>query len=403
MAYQVIHNVRVWGTPDEESLKQIVRCASSGDAKRACLMADHHKGYSQPIGGVVAYRNMISPSGVGYDIACGNKAVRTNLKIDEIRHRIPQIADLIAKNIEFGLGRKNPEPIDHPLFDSPTWKDVPELKKLKDLAYQQLGTVGAGNHYVDVFVEEETGDIWIGVHFGSRGFGHKIATGFLNLAHGRPFDAPPRGENMDAPPTLLKADSPLGQAYLAAMKLAGEYAYAGRDYVVKKVLELMGARATYEVHNHHNFAWKERHGGEDVWVIRKGATPCFPGQESFIGGSMGDISVIVRGKDSPEAREALYSTVHGAGRIMSRRQAAGKMVWRKKRRVGGAISEERMRRAVEEFGVELRGGAPDEAPFVYRKLGEVLQAHTETIEILHVLKPIIVVMAGPDVVDPYKD
>jgi tRNA-splicing ligase RtcB len=157
------------------------------------------------------------------------------------------------------------------------------------------------------------------------------------------------------------------------------------------------------VHNPHNFAWKEKHGGEEVWVIRKGATPCFPGQESFIGGSMGDISVIVRGKDTAEARDALYSTVHGAGRIMSRTQAAGKMVWRKKRRVGGAISEERMRRAVAEFGVELRGGGPDEAPCVYRKLGDVLAAHSETMDILHVLKPIIVVMAGPDIYAPYKD
>lgn len=403
MPYQVIHNVRVWGKPDEESVKQIIRCASSGDAKSACLMADHHKGYSQPIGGVVAYRNMVSPSGVGYDIACGNKAVRTALKLDDLRGRIPKIADLIAEHIEFGIGRRNPTPIEHPLFDDPTWKEVKELQKLKDLAYSQLGTVGAGNHYVDVFVEEATGDIWVGVHFGSRGFGHKIATGFLNLAHGRPFDAKPRGENMDAPPTLLRVDTPLGQAYLAAMKLAGEYAYAGRDYVVAKVLELLETQATYSVHNHHNFAWKEKHGGEDVWVIRKGATPCFSGQESFIGGSMGDISVIVRGKDTPEARDALYSTVHGAGRIMSRTQAAGKMVWRKKRRVGGAISEERMRRAVAEFGVELRGGGPDEAPFVYRKLEEVLAAHAETMEILHVLKPIIVVMAGPDIYDPYKD
>jgi len=403
MPYQIIHNVRVWGTPDEESVRQIIRCASSGDAKRACLMADHHKGYSQPIGGVVAYRGMISPSGVGYDIACGNKAVRTELKLDDIRWRIPQIADRIAEEIEFGLGRRNRERVDHPLFESPTWRDVPELRRLKDLAWEQLGTVGAGNHYVDVFVEEATGDIWVGVHFGSRGFGHKVATGFLNLAHGRPFDAPARGENMDAAPTLLRVDSPLGQAYLAAMKLAGEYAYAGRDWVVARVLKILGCRATYEVHNHHNFAWKERHGGEEVWVVRKGATPCFPGQESFIGGSMGDISVIVRGRDSAEAREALYSTVHGAGRIMSRRQAAGRMVWRRKRREGGAISEERMRRAVAEFGVTLRGGAPDEAPFVYRKLADVLEAHREMLEVLHVLKPLIVVMAGPEVVDPYKD
>src|SRR5690606_20312824 len=133
-------------------------------------------------------------------------------------------------------------------------------------------------------------------HFGSRGFGHRTATGFLNLAANRPFDARLPGESMDAPPTLIKADSELGHAYLAAMELAGEYAYAGRDYVVDQVLAILGAQATYEVHNHHNYAWKETHFGRSVYVIRKGATPCHPGQESFVGGSMADIAVILRGK-----------------------------------------------------------------------------------------------------------
>jgi tRNA-splicing ligase RtcB len=403
MASQFIHNVRVWGIPDPDSVQQMVRCAVEGSTKRACLMADHHKGYSQPIGGVLAYRDMVSPSGVGYDIACGNKAVRTTLKIEDVRASIPALADRIAQNIEFGIGRKNPKPVDHPLFESATWKEVPQLQSLKDLARRQLGTVGAGNHYVDVFVEEATGDVWIGVHFGSRGFGHKTASGFLNLAHGRKFDDKPRGDSMDQLPTLIPAHSPLGEAYTAAMKLAGKYAYAGRDHVVDHVLELLGTRETYTVHNHHNFAWKERHEGEEVYVIRKGATPCFPGQESFIGGSMGDISVIVAGRDGKEARQALYSTVHGAGRIMSRTQAAGKMNWRKKRRTGGAISPERMSRAVRDFGVELRGGGPDEAPFVYRKLREVLAAHAESLHILHVLRPVIVVMAGEDEYDPFRD
>src|SRR6201989_1484603 len=129
---------------------------------------------------------------------------------------------------------------------------------------------------------------------------------------------------MDGPPVLFAVDSELGQGYIAAMELAGEYAYAGRDTVVAKVLEILGAEATEEVHNHHNFAWKERHFGTDVWVIRKGCTPAFPGQAGFVGATMGEPSVILRGADSEASRELMYSTVHGAGRVMSRTQAAGR-------------------------------------------------------------------------------
>jgi len=116
-----------------------------------------------------------------------------------------------------------------------------------------------------------------------------------------------------------------------------------------------------------------------------------------------DISVVIRGKDTGEAKRSLYSTVHGAGRIMSRTQAAGRMNYRTGTRSGGAISPEQMRQAVREYGVELRGAGADESPFVYRKLETVLAAHAETIDILHVLKPIGVVMAGESEVDPYKD
>ena len=129
---------------------------------------------------------------------------------------------------------------------------------------------------------------------------------------------------MDSPPVLLELGTELGDAYIAAMQLAGEYAYAGRDVVVAKVLEILGADAIHEVHNHHNFAWREEHGGRTYWVIRKGCTPARPGQEGFVGGSMGDDSVILEGVESTEATESLFSTVHGAGRVMSRTQAAGK-------------------------------------------------------------------------------
>jgi len=406
--YQVINNVRVWGNPLENAVSQAVTCSQYGNVVQVLLMADHHKGYSQPVGGVVVYDGQISPSGVGYDIACGNKAVRTNLKYSEIKDKMPQIMDAIAKNISFGVGRTNKEKVDHELFDDQAWSVYREVGKqehdsLKELARNQLGTVGSGNHFVDIFVEENTGEVWIANHFGSRGFGHKTASGFLNLASGRKFSDKAPGESMDQPPTLLDLNSEVGEMYFEAMTLAGKYAYAGRDYVINQVLSVLGAESTFEVHNHHNFAWKETHDGKEYVVVRKGATPSAPDQLGFIGGSMGDISVIVKGKDSQENRDAFFSTVHGAGRIMSRTEAAGKLNWKTRTRSGGKITPEQMKEAIQAYGVELRGAGTDESPFVYKKLGEVLDAHKETLDVLHVLKPIGVCMAGADEFDPYKD
>lgn len=408
MAYQTINGVRVWGNPDDGALSQARTCAEHGNVVQTLLMADHHKGYSQPIGGVVVYDGQISPSGVGYDIACGNKAVRTDLMAADIKPRLASIMDEIARRISFGVGRVNNDRVDHDLFDDPDW-DVfkavgkQEHDKLKALAQSQLGTVGSGNHFVDLFEEAATGRLWIANHFGSRGFGHKTASGFINLAAGRDFLGNAPGEKMDQPPVLLDLSSELGDMYYRAMKLAGRYAYAGRDYVMGQALSIIGAEADAEVHNHHNYAWKETHNGRETVVVRKGATPSAPGQIGFIGGSMGDISVIVRGKDSIENRDAYYSTVHGAGRIMSRTQAAGKMNWKTRTRSGGQITAKQMAEAVRDYGVELRGAGTDESPFVYRKLQEVLDAHNETIEIQHVLRPIGVCMAGADEFDPYKD
>lgn len=409
MAYQTIDGVRVWGDPQESALVQAKTCASHGNVVQSLLMADHHKGYSQPIGGVVVYDGQISPSGVGYDIACGNKAVRTPLLAADVKPHIARIMDDIARNISFGVGRVNNERIDHPLFDDADWDAYrtihPQVHdKLYDLARTQLGTVGSGNHFVDLFEDMATGHLWVANHFGSRGFGHRTASGFINLERGRQFFDKAPGEKMDQPPVLLDLSSELGDLYFRAMTLAGRYAYAGRDYVIDKVLGMLGTTAVDAVHNHHNFAWKEMHNGREVVVVRKGATPSAPGQRGFIGGSMGDISVIVRGKQTEENRDSYYSTVHGAGRIMSRTQAAGRRgSWKKPQRTGGQISTEQMMQAVREFGVELRGGDTDESPFVYRKLQGVLDAHSETIEIEHQLKPIGVCMAGWDEFDPYKD
>ena len=405
---QTIDNVRVWGEPEEKALVQAKVCSAYGDVAGVALMADHHQGYSQPIGGVVAYRNQISPSGVGYDIACGNKAVKTGIYAWQIENDLSRIMDEIQSQISFGVGRKNSKPVDNALFDSDAWNvyksiGTQEHDRLKALAREQLGTVGSGNHYIDLFEEADDGELWIGVHFGSRGFGHKTASGFLNLANGREFSGKAPGEKIDQPPTLIDVNSELGDMYITAMNLAGQYAYAGRDYVVEQVLNILGTESVFSVHNHHNFAWKEHHNGEDVWVVRKGATPSAPGQLGFVGGSMCDIAVIVEGIDSEENRLSYNSTVHGAGRVMSRTQAAGKMNWKTRTRLGGQITPEQMHEAVKAYGVELRGAGTDESPFVYRKLKDVLDAHANTVKVKHILKPIGVCMAGGDEFDPYKD
>lgn len=390
---KLIDNIPVWGEPiDESALSQIRNCARTADA--AALMADHHKGYAVPIGGVVAYGESISPSGVGFDIACGNKAVLLDVPASEIRANIRTIMDDIWNNLSFGIGLKNKQRVDHELFDDPAWK-LPAVRGLKDKARAQLGTIGSGNHYVDLF-EDEQGRAWIGVHFGSRGLGHKTATFFLNAGGAK--------DGMDVDPLVLSVRSNLGTDYLACMHLAGRYAYAGRDWVCSEVARMLGANILEEVHNHHNYAWRETHGGQDLWVVRKGATPAFPGQRGFVGGSMGDISVILEGVESEEAKYSLYSTVHGAGRVMSRNAARGK-INRKTGRVisPGAISREMMMDWVRRQGVELRGAGTDESPHCYKRLPEVLGFHASTIRILHTLKPIGVAMAGENEFDPYKD
>ena len=239
--YQLIDNIPVWGEHEESTLAQIRRCAADEQVARAALMADGHLGYAMPIGGVVAYRDAISPNGVGFDISCGLKAAKTDLHAADVRPQLGTIMDEVARTVVFGIGRSSGENVDHPLFDDPTWNDIPPLRRLKQQARQQLGTVGSGNHFVDL-LEDEDGWIWVAVHFGSRGFGHKTASGFLNLAAGRAFDDKLPGERMDAPAVVLPLSSDLGQAYFAAMTLAGRYAYAGRDFVVAQVLGILGAR-----------------------------------------------------------------------------------------------------------------------------------------------------------------
>jgi tRNA-splicing ligase RtcB len=373
---------------------------------------------------------------------CGNKAVCTNLVREDLDDLggVERIMREITRRISFGMGVAARERVDHPVLDKIKRADFAPQRKLAQLAESQLGTVGSGNHYVNVMADEQD-RVWVGVHFGSRGFGHKTASGFLALAQGLPFDSHAPEGDMDSPPVLLELGTELGDAYTSAMQLAGEYAYAGRDVVVDKVLDILRAGAIHEVHNHHNFAWPEEHGGRTYWVVRKGCTPAEPGQEGFVGGSMGDESVILEGVESGDAQEALFSTVHGAGRVMSRSQAAGRVrrrkrwacnnrdcgrvfeaargesrprcpehpdagvrkVWIEEQVKPGKVDWPAVQARLRQQGIVLIGGGADEAPEVYKRLPEVLDAHAGTIRVKHTLRPLGVAMAGRDVYDPYKD
>ncbi|MFO8030591.1 MAG: RtcB family protein [Cyclonatronaceae bacterium] len=422
---QHVEGYPVYGLHDEQTIRQFMDVMEH--AEYGALMADGHLGYVMPIGGVAAYRNKVSPVGVGFDIGCGNLAVRLDMQKKDLK--LDLLLDRIEKYIAFGIGQTNPDaPRDHPLFESDDWDAYePDSIKadLRKLARDQLGTVGAGNHYVDIFADEQD-RIWVGVHFGSRGLGHKTATGFINLSQERPWDV--RAVEKEV---LLDLDSDLGERYYRAMRLCGEYAWAGREWVCDYAAKLAGTDILERVHNHHNYAWKEKHvdaatlsnrreyGGSEIRenpgeeaaiqeyiVVRKGATPAFPGQQSFVGGSMGDASVILEGIDSRESRSALYSTIHGAGRVMSRTRAAGKFRGRGKKRKqvkAGEVTPGMMQEWLSKKGVKLRGGGLDESPHVYRRLNEVLNAHQNTINIRQWLQPLGVVMAGPDVYDPFKD
>jgi tRNA-splicing ligase RtcB (3'-phosphate/5'-hydroxy nucleic acid ligase) len=393
---QKFEGIPVWGNALPEALEQMKAVLNYAKAPSyVALMADHHIGYSVPVGGVVAYDKAINVNGVGFDIACGNKAVLLDCNAEEIKGNIYRTMNEIQKHISFGVGRRNSEKVDHELFDDPIWNEIELLRSLKDKAASQLGTVGGGNHYVDIFTDESS-RIWVGVHFGSRGLGHTIATHFVKAGGGK--------DGVHAEPVIFDEDSDLGQQYLRCMELAGRYAYAGRDWVCERAAKILRGIIIEEIHNHHNFAWRERHFDKDLWVVRKGATPAFPGQKGFVGGSMGDISVILEGVQHPESTQALYSTIHGAGRAMGRTQAKGKTCRKTgKQLTSGLVQQDAHQSWLKRVGVELRGGGLDESPYAYKRIESVLEAHNSTVKVLHTLTPIGVCMADEREFDPYKD
>jgi tRNA-splicing ligase RtcB len=159
-------------------------CMSVGNVVAGVVCADGHLGYAQPVGGVIAYEKQISISGVGFDIGCGNMAIRLDTPFNAVEDRVGTIIKDVSRTISFGVGRANEEQVDHELFDDAEAWAASDMESYRQKATAQLGTVGSGNHYVDL-LRDEDGFVWIGVHFGSRGLGHTSAMRYLKAAGGK--------------------------------------------------------------------------------------------------------------------------------------------------------------------------------------------------------------------------
>ena len=382
---------RQWGDDvDKASKQQMENACRLPIAVGAALMPDAHCGYGLPIGGVLACDNAVVPYAVGVDIACRMRLSITDLPVDVLeRNDKRQCADLdsaLAKGTRFGVGKQWDRPKHHDVLDE-DWSVSPVTKRLHDKARKQLGTSGSGNHFAEWGVVElprsdldvEPGRyVALLSHSGSRGAGAEVCRHYTDIAR-RKLPAPYNADKQMQHLAWLSLETQDGQAYWEAMNLMGRYAAANHQIIHRDVLRRAGAEMLAAVENHHNFAWKEEHGGRTLVVHRKGATPAGRGVLGVIPGNMADSAFIIRGRGNAES---LHSASHGAGRRMSRTAAKQQFVWKMWRDV--------LRRR----NVRLLAGGIDEVPGVYKNIHEVMRAQTDLVDVVGTFQPRIVMMCG---------
>lgn len=380
---------RTWGAEgiDDASHAQMRQACALPMAVGAALMPDAHVGYGLPIGGVLALEGAVVPYAVGVDIACRMKLSVLDVPAWKLSEsgKFEQFRHALEKGTRFGVGAVHEKPQDHPVMDA-AWWCTRVTRENKDKAWRQLGTSGSGNHFVEFgLLSLAANDGQLGLeageyvallsHSGSRGAGASVCSTYSAIARAR---LPKAHEELGRLAWLGMASEP-GQEYWAAMNLMGEYAAANHDVIHRLVSKLLGARVVAGVENHHNFAWREMHGGREVFVHRKGATPAAAGVLGVIPGSMADPAFVVRGKGCAESFD---SAAHGAGRAMSRTAAKAKFQWRA------------VQKSLERQGVRVLAAGADEVPGVYKNIEDVMRRQQDLVEIVARFDPKIVRMCG---------
>jgi tRNA-splicing ligase RtcB len=330
------------------------------------VMPDVHQGYGVTIGTIVATADVVIPNAVGVDIGCGVTFVETGIQLTELsRSDVTAFEADVRASIPVGF-RWHAEPVAEPPLDASFYR----FARHPDRVDLQFGTLGGGNHFLELLVDEQTDRVWLAVHSGSRGFGHSVAEHFQSIAV---------RENAGGSKDLesLTVASEAGQAYLDTMEAASRYASGSRRWMLGTMARILGVRGHAGVTDvPHNYAELDSNG---LVVHRKGAVDASLGMIGIIPGSMGARTYVTQGKGNPDS---LHSSSHGAGRSMSRSQA--------KKRI-----------SVESFRDSLRGtystateGTLDESPQAYKDIDLVIQRQTDCIEVRHVLSPVLTIKGG---------
>lgn len=377
--------LRKWGHDLEpESIRQIENACRLPVAVQGALMPDAHRGYGLPIGGVLATDNAVIPYAVGVDIACRMKLSVLDMPAAMIDTDPQRLIRAIESETRFGIGASFRRRRDHEVM-SEDWSVSPVTRKLRDKAWSQLGTSGSGNHFVEFGVlelpEPELGlepgrYLALLSHSGTRGTGASVASHYSKLAMSLHPELPREQSHL----AWLELGTHEGEEYWQAMQLMGLYAAANHACIHRHVPDHLGAQVIAGAENHHNFAWREEHGGQSVIVHRKGATPADEGELGIIPGSMASSTYLVRGKGQPES---LRSAAHGAGRVMSRTQAKKRFRWSD----AEALLQSRK--------VTLISAGLDELPMVYKNIDEVMAAQDDLVCRVGRFEPRIVKMAPP--------
>jgi tRNA-splicing ligase RtcB (3'-phosphate/5'-hydroxy nucleic acid ligase) len=368
---------------EQGALAQMHNALRLPSAVRGALMPDAHRGYGLPIGGVLATEGTVIPYGVGVDIACRMKLTVLDLPVAMLDEQPVALERALLRETQFGTGATLRERADHDVLDADRWAMTQLVRNLREKATGQLGTSGSGNHFVEFgrldLARDDLGlaagsYLSILSHSGSRGPGAQIASHYTKIARGLHPELPKELSYL----AWLELDSEPGQEYWEAMNLMGDFAAANHEVVHARLARHLGASALAGVENHHNFAWSERHGGRDVVVHRKGATPAGAGVLGVIPGSMATPGFVVRGRGSAAS---LDSASHGAGRVMSRTAARERFTWKQ------------VKPLLDQAGVRLLAAGIDENPLVYKDINEVIAAQADLVDVVARFSPRIVRMA----------
>lgn len=383
-----LNTIKMWLEDIEDgAMQQIKNIANLPFVyKWVAVMPDSHQGYGMPIGGVVALKNIISPNMVGVDIGCGMCAINTHIEADTVtKDQLKEILGRIRAVVPVGFKHHNHEQ-DIMLMPDMKDLDMPVVRREYKNARMQLGTLGGGNHFIEL-QESDEGELWIMLHSGSRNLGKQVCDYYNDKAIevAKKWYIPNVVEQDLA---YFPADSELGKAYIEEMQYCVDFAFANRSLMMNRVVEcvanVLGEFSVGEpmINIAHNYASLENHMGSNVWVHRKGATRAYEDEIGIIPGSMGTKSYIVKGLGNPQS---FKSCSHGAGRVMSRSQASRELTLEEVEKAMEGIVYGR-------WGKDRKGRTDfGEAPQAYKDIDVVMENQKDLVEIVTELKPLAVV------------